>query len=89
MFTPSPDTTRHTALIEQAKAEASRLRREAIEQFGNDALRGFWRGANAVWGRSVQVGHGLAQRSSARVAARLQRHRAARARDTAKLEVGA
>lgn len=84
MFTPSTDTTRDATLIDQAKAEASRLRREAIEQFGNEALADFWRGANAVWQRSVQFGHGLAQRSSARLSTHLPRQHAARTNGTTK-----
>lgn len=48
-----------------ARIEAARLRDEALDDF--------WRGADAVWQRSLQSGHALAERSAARLQARLAR----------------
>jgi len=53
-------------LHDQAKLEAVRLRDEAVDDF--------WRGADAVWQRSLQGGQALAERSAARLQARLARH---------------
>ena len=88
MFTSSSDPRQHARLIEQAKAEAARLRSEAIQHFGDEALGDFWRGANAVWQR-MQAGHGLAQRSAARLRARLARRDATRKVGSSKLQTGA
>jgi len=79
MSTKPPEASNHGYLIDQAKAEASRLRTEAIRQFGDEALGDFWRGANAVWQRSLLSGQGLAQRSAARLRARLQRRQPSQA----------
>ncbi len=88
MFTSSSDPRQHARLIEQAKAEAARLRSEAIQHFGDEALGDFWRGANAVWQR-MQAGRGLAQRSAARLRARLARRDATRKVGSSKLQTGA
>ncbi|MDP2369275.1 hypothetical protein [Rhodoferax sp.] len=77
MSTNPPDTANYGHLIDQAKAEAARLRSEAIQHFGDEALGDFWRGANAVWQRSLLSGQGLAQRSAARLRARLLRQQKA------------
>ena len=88
MFTSSSDPRQHARLIEQAKAEAARLRSEAIQHFGDEALGDFWRGANAVWQR-MQAGRGLAQRSAARLRARLARRDATRNVGSSELQPGA
>ena len=56
-------------LHDQAKMEAQRLRREAIRDFGSEAVDDFWRGANVIW----QRGQATAQRSASRLQARLAR----------------
>lgn len=61
-------TTEHR-LHDLAKAQAEWLRSEAMRDFGTEAVDDFWRGANAIWQRS-QV---AAQRSAARLQARLAR----------------
>lgn len=88
MSTNPPDVSNYSYLIEQAKAEASRLRTEAIQHFGDEALGDFWRGANAVWQHSLLSGQGLAQRSANRLRARLQRRQASRAGCAGKLDGG-
>ncbi|MDO8449349.1 MAG: hypothetical protein Q7T10_11155 [Rhodoferax sp.] len=65
MFTDRPDAVTLARLHDEAKAEAVRLRREAIDDF--------WRGANAVWQRCVETGQATAERSAARWKARLIR----------------
>ncbi len=72
MFQAIPDAATLTRLHDEAKAEASRLRSEAIDEF--------WRGADAVWQRGLHSGEALAQRSAARLRASLARH--ARSRNT-------
>ena len=62
MFPSIPDATQPARLHDLAKAEATRLRAEAIDDF--------WRGADAVWRRSLGA---MAQRSAARLRARLVR----------------
>ncbi len=88
MFTSPSDPRQHAHLIDQAKAEATRLRSEAVQHFGDEALGDFWRGANAVWQR-MQAGHGLAQRSAARLRARLARRDAARHVGSSDIQAGA
>lgn len=88
MFTGPSDPSHHAHLIDQAKAEAACLRSEAIQQFGDEALGDFWRGANAVWLR-MQAGHALAQRSAARLRARLTRREAIRQSGSRALQTGA
>lgn len=61
MFSSTPESTALAQLHDQAKREALRLRREAIDDF--------WRSADAVWQRSQD----LAQRSASRLQARLAR----------------
>ncbi len=73
MFTALPDATTQARLHDQAKAEAERLRRAAIQNFGRETVDAFWRGADAVWQRSVQTGQAIAERSAARLKARLAR----------------
>lgn len=82
MFTPHPDAAMHDRLHDLAHVEAQRLRREAMQHFGHEALDDFWRGANAVWQRSLQSGQALAERSAARLQARLARHRRERSAGT-------
>jgi len=67
MFTPVPEPTALARLHDQARREARRLRREAIDNF--------WRGADAVWQRSLAGGQALTKRSANRLKARLA-HRA-------------
>ncbi len=74
MFTTLPDAATQARLHDLAKAEAVRLRREAADDF--------WRGADAVWQRSLQTGQALAERSAARLKARLARHRRERSAST-------
>lgn len=62
----------HARLMDAAKAEAGRLRHQAVCEFGNGVVDDFWRGANAVWQR---MGDASAQatRSARRLQARLTR----------------
>lgn len=82
MFTTLPDAATQARLHDLAKAEAVRLRREAVQNFGREAADDFWRGADAVWQRSLQTGQALAERSAARLNARLARHRRERSAST-------
>lgn len=82
MFPALPDVTAQARLHDLAKAEAQRLRREAIQNFGCEATDDFWRGADAVWQRSLQSGQALVTRSAARLQARLARHRRERSAST-------
>lgn len=82
MFTDLPDASTQARLHELAKTEAQRLRREAIQNFGCEAMDDFWRGANAIWQRSLQSGQAVAERSAARLTARLARHRRGRSANT-------
>ncbi len=65
MFPAIPEVTTLAHLHDQARHEASRLRREAVDDF--------WRGADAVWQRSLAGSQALAQRSASRLQARLAR----------------
>lgn len=65
MFPATPETTALAHLHDQARREARRLRREAVDDF--------WRGADAVWQRSLAGGQALALRSATRLQARLAR----------------
>ena len=65
MFPATPESTALAQLHDQARREARRLRREAVDDF--------WRGANTVWERSLAGGQALAQRSASRLKARLAR----------------
>lgn len=60
-----PETTVLAHVHDQARRDARRLRREAVDDF--------WRGANAVWLRSLAGGQTLALRSATRLQARLAR----------------
>jgi hypothetical protein len=77
MFTDFPVAAMQARLHDLAKVEAQRLRREALQHVGGEAVDDFWRGANAVWQRSLQTGQTVAERSAARLQARLARHRPA------------
>ena len=74
MFTHLPDAATQARLHDLAKTEAVRLRREAIQNFGGDAMDDFWRGADAVWQRMLQAGQAARERSAARLQSRLARH---------------
>lgn len=82
MFTPHPATPTQDRVHDLAKAEALRLRHEAMQHFGDEIVDDFWRGADAIWQRSRQTGQALAERSAARLAARLERHRRERGAST-------
>lgn len=69
MIRPELDGPTVNRLHDQAKAEAQHLRREALRDFGSEAVEDFWRGANAIW----QRGQATAQRSATRLQARLAR----------------
>lgn len=62
----------HARLMDAAKAEAARLRSQAVREFGCGAFDDFWRGANAVWQR-MEDASTLAARSANRLQARLVR----------------
>lgn len=66
MYQDLPDAATLARLHDQAKAEANRLRSEAVDDF--------WRGADAIWQRGLHSGEALAQRSAARLRASLVRH---------------
>ena len=66
MFFDHSDAATQDRLHEQAKADAMRLRSEAVDDF--------WRGADAVWQRSLHSGQALAGRSAARLKSSLMRH---------------
>ena len=66
MFANLPHPATLARLHDLANVEATRLRHEAADDF--------WRGTNAVWQRSLQTGQALAERSAARLQARLARH---------------
>lgn len=61
-------STQHQ-LHDLAKAEAQRLRDQAMRDFGRASMDDFWRGANAVW----QRGQATAKRSATRLQVRLAR----------------
>lgn len=60
------DTATQDRLYDQALSRAHALRQEAIDDF--------WRGADAVWQRSLQTGVNGARRAAQRLQLRLQRH---------------
>ena len=66
MFVDHSDAALQDRLHDQAKADALRLRSEAVDDF--------WRGADAVWQRSLRSGQALAERSAARLKSSLARH---------------
>ena len=63
------------SLMARAKADAMRLRSEAIRDFGAHAFANFWRDANSVW-QHVEASVGSASRSAHRLQARLNRRQA-------------
>ncbi|MDZ7922124.1 hypothetical protein [Rhodoferax sp.] len=65
MFPANPETTALAHLYDQARRDARRLRREAVDAF--------WRSADAVWQRSLAGSQVLALRSATRLQARLAR----------------
>ena len=65
----------HANLVAHAKAEAMRLRSEAIRDFGTHAFANFWREANTVW-QHLEASAGSASRSARRLQARLNRRQA-------------
>ena len=66
------DVTDHASLMARAKAEASRMRTEAVRDFGNQAFANFWRDANTVW-QQMESGIHSATRSTRRLQARMNR----------------
>jgi hypothetical protein len=60
-------------LHDLAKAEAERLHRQAMRDFGHEVVDDFWRGADAVYQRCLEASHTLAERSATRLQARLAR----------------
>jgi hypothetical protein len=74
MFTHHPDTSTQNRAHDLAKAEAVRLRSAAMQHFADEVADDFWRGADAVWQRSLQTGQAVVERSAARLNARLARH---------------
>lgn len=73
MFTHHPDTPTQNRAHDLAKAEAARLRSAAMQHFADEVVDDFWRGADAIWQRSLQTGQALAERSAARLNVRLAR----------------
>lgn len=69
------DLDPHASLMACAKADATRLRNEAIRDFGTDAFANFWRDANTVW-QHMEASVGSASRSARRLQARLDRRQA-------------
>ncbi|MBY0464819.1 MAG: hypothetical protein K2W33_07720 [Burkholderiales bacterium] len=65
----------HASLMARAKADAARLRNEAIRDFGTHAFANFWRDANTVW-QHMEASVGSAARSARRLQARLNRRQA-------------
>ncbi|TXT40913.1 MAG: hypothetical protein FD135_815 [Comamonadaceae bacterium] len=66
MNNPALDAVNQHRLHDLAKAEAERLRNEAVDDF--------WRGANALWQRGQTTAQRSASRLQARLARRAQRH---------------
>ena len=60
-------------LHDLAQAQATRLRREAKQQFGREVVDDFWRGADAVYQRCLESSCTMAERSASRLRARLAR----------------
>jgi len=65
MYPVVPDSTAIDQLHDHARLQASRLRREAIDEF--------WCGAHAQWTCALAGAHTQVQRSAARLKARLSR----------------
>ncbi len=85
-FTPASHTCNdslgdphaHDCQMTRAKADATRMRSEAIRDFGTHAFLNFWREANTVWQHMVAsvASIGLAARSARRLQTRLARRQA-------------
>lgn len=69
------DLNHHDCLMTRAKADATRLRNEAIREFGVGTFANFWREANIVW-QHMTASAGSASRSARRLQARLSRRQA-------------
>jgi len=65
MYPAAPENTALVQLHDHARLQASRLRREATDEF--------WRGAHALWMCGLAGAHTQVQRSAARLKARLSR----------------
>jgi len=76
-------------LHDLAKAGAERLRRQAMRDFGHEVVDDFWRGADAVYQRCLEVSHTLAERSATRLQARLARRARDRVAPTSTVTTGA
>ena len=61
--------------MQRAKADATRMRNEAIRDFGTHAFPHFWRDANTVWQHMV-ANVGNAARSACSLQTRLARRQA-------------
>lgn len=69
------DLNHHAGLMALAKADATRLRNEAIRDFGASTFANFWRDANTVW-QHMEASAGSATLSARRLQARLGRRKA-------------
>ena len=83
------DATIPPHLHDLAKAEAARLRHEAMRDFGQVLVDDFWRGADAIYQRFLETGHTMAQRSTTRLQARLARRARNRVTASSTLTTGA
>jgi hypothetical protein len=79
------DAANLNRLHDLAKAEAQRLRLQAMSDFGREAVDDFWRGADAIW----QRGQATAQRSASRLQARLARRARSRRPTSSTVTTGA
>ena len=66
------DLSAHANLVALAKTEASRMRSEAIREFGAQAYANFWHDTHAVWQRMESSLHS-ATHSARRLQARMNR----------------
>lgn len=76
-------------LHDLAKAEAQRLRLQAMRDFGRDAVDDFWRGADAVFQRCLDANPTSAERSATRLQARLARRARGRLASSSPVATGA
>jgi hypothetical protein len=76
-------------LYDLAKAEAARMRHEAMRDFAHVLMDDFWRGADAVYQCGLQSSHSLVQRSATRLQARLARRARDRVTASSTLTTGA
>ncbi|CAM8636769.1 hypothetical protein MCEMSEM22_00835 [Comamonadaceae bacterium] len=65
MYPASPEHTARAHIYGQARRDARRLRREAVDDF--------WRGADVLWQRGLAGAQGQVQRGTAGLRARLVR----------------